>query len=210
MFDIHFIRRATVNNGPGFCTLVLLSKCHLSCKECINRYFLKNENAKNTSLTPLELVNVCLNDLCYQLPTGGGVTLGGGEPLLFYKDFKEFRKLLPVPVKFNIETSLNIEPEIFKEVIDLIDYFIIDIKSINSEIYKNYTGMDNKFVLENLNLLVQKNIQDKCLIVLPININTKESLEESRLFLKQNNFNNVEEFNYIVGEEYESRIKGRN
>ncbi|MDO4368569.1 MAG: hypothetical protein Q4C26_07745 [Bacteroidales bacterium] len=41
-------------------------------------------------MTPKELLGILMKDNLYFLATGGGVTFGGGEPLLRYEFITEF------------------------------------------------------------------------------------------------------------------------
>ena len=61
-----------------------------------------------------------------------------------------FREIAPQPWKINIETSLNVPQEHVRRLMEVIDEFVIDIKDMNPQIYKAYTGLDNAQVIENL------------------------------------------------------------
>ena len=77
------LRMAT--DGEGITTLVCAWGCPLRCKYCLNK-FTWDENTKVRRYTPQELYDKVRLDSLYFEATGGGVTFGGGEPLL-YADF---------------------------------------------------------------------------------------------------------------------------
>ena len=82
--------------------------------------------------------------------SNGGVTISGGEPLLQVKFlinlFKELKKM---NIHTAIDTSGNIKiTKDIKELINLTDLFLLDIKCINDKICKNLTGKSNKDELE--------------------------------------------------------------
>ena len=83
--------------------------------------------------------------------SGGGVTLSGGEPLLQYEFAIELLRLLPVHKA--IETSGFASGEVFKRVLDEVDYVMMDIKLADSEAHRRYTGVDNAPILENFKRL---------------------------------------------------------
>ena len=86
----------------------------------------------------------------YIIPSGGGVTVSGGEPLIHMEFlialFKELKKQ---GISTAIDTSgvFYLTPGI-KELIDLTDLFLLDIKCINDDICKDLTGVSNKKELE--------------------------------------------------------------
>ena len=101
-------------------------------------------------------------------------------------------------INLNIETSLQIENEAIKQLIPIIDFWLIDINTLDNNLYKQYTGGDNKIVLENLNILLQ--VKDKCKIRIPIipNFKNKEIALKEYEEIKKLGFNDIEIFNYII------------
>ena len=68
---------------------------------------------------------------------------------------------------------------------DDIDYWYIDIKDFNDEIYQSYTGKSNRVVLDNLKKLLEKVSAGKICIRMPIipGYNTEESRKEGIDFI---------------------------
>ena len=82
MSDIMAISRLRMGtDGKGVRTLVGFYGCPLNCKYCANHYCHQSETVR-ADYTPEELLEVLSIDEPYFLMTGGGVTFGGGEPLL--------------------------------------------------------------------------------------------------------------------------------
>lgn len=82
----------------------------------------------------------------------GGFTFSGGEPLMQY----EFLNALINELQgYNlcIETSGFAKSEIFSEVIRKLDFVIMDIKIADSDLHKQYTGVDNGIILKNFEIL---------------------------------------------------------
>ena len=67
-------------DGVGVTTLVAGAGCPLRCKWCINKKLLAM--GKPERVTPRQLYEKVRCDDLYFRATGGGVTFGGGEPLL--------------------------------------------------------------------------------------------------------------------------------
>ena len=79
-------------------------------------------------------------------PLEDGVTFSGGEPLLQYNFLIELIKLLKKEkIHIAIDTSGSVDlTDKIKELIDLTDLFLLDIKCINDDICQKLTGVSNK------------------------------------------------------------------
>lgn len=197
-FDVIGIQRHRINtDGTGITTLIGLKGCPLSCKYCINKDVLTLKKPKSYSYE--ELFTEVMQDYCYFIATKGGITFGGGEPLLHYNQIAEFRKILPLDIAINIETSLNIDSGIIEYIKSSITEWIIDIKDLDSNLYKRYTGKDVRKVIENLELISKLGLQNKCLIRVPLilNFNTDRDRDNSIEKLNKLGFHRINRFRYI-------------
>lgn len=115
-----------------------------------------------------------MKDIDYYSNSGGGLTLSGGDAL-FQFDFAF--EILTKAKKLGLNTCLESEGygEVnkFLEIIPLVDYFYFDYKITNPVDHLRYTGVTNKLVLENLEILnkQQAHITLRCVIVPGINDN---------------------------------------
>ena len=119
-------------DGPGIRYVIFVSGCHLKCKYCQNRDTWDIQNGHLVEVD--ELVNTILKYENYIKPSGG-VTISGGEPLLQAKALIElFRilKLYEIHIAIDTSGSFKLTDEI-KELIDLTDLFLLDIKHIVPE-----------------------------------------------------------------------------
>ena len=106
-------------------------------------------------LTPRELYDrVKVDDLYFQA-TNGGVTFGGGEPLMHAAFIRDFRALCGDRWRISAETCLNIPEKMLDTAIACVDEFIVDVKDTNPEIYRQYTDADNRQTLDNLRRLLE-------------------------------------------------------
>jgi len=148
------------SDGAGIRTLVCMHGCPLDCKYCINK-FTHDGSFSGTLYSIEELYEKVKVDNVYFRATGGGITFGGGEPLMqaeFISEFIRFTK----KNKWNyvIETSLAVPKEkliaLAGEISDretgLI--FHVDIKTLDSDTYRDYTGKSLTEAKENLMLLL--------------------------------------------------------
>ena len=200
---IGIVRHRLATDGKGVTTLVAFHSCPLRCRYCLNPQCLDPDIVWRT-ITTSELLNELLLDNLYFLATGGGVTFGGGEPLLRSEFIEEFCRIKPAEWKVNIETSLNVDRPHLERVLPHVDQFFIDIKDTNPNIYKQYTTRDNAQVLDNLQWLIEHDgMAEKILVRLPHipNHNTQDDVDRSRAILNEMGITHFDEFNYIVNPE---------
>ena len=149
------LRMAT--DGAGVTALVGAYGCPLQCKLCINPQTWQGRSDGKPPferVTPTELYDRVKIDNLYYLATGGGVTFGGGEPLLHTDFITAFRAVVPKEWHIYAESCLNIPEENLRAAARVVDHFFIDIKDMNPAIYRAYTGKDNTLVKANLALLL--------------------------------------------------------
>ena len=141
---------------------------------------------------------VKIDDLYFQA-TGGGVTFGGGEPLLHSRFIAEFRKLCGSKWHISAETCLNVPTDMLEIAAGCIDAFFVDIKDMNPEIYRNYTTRDNRRVIDNLKFLRARVSPENITVRVP-NIpgyNTPDDVKRSIDTLHSMGFENLDIFTYI-------------
>lgn len=194
------LRMAT--DGEGITTLVCAWGCPLRCKYCLNK-FTWNRNTKTDLLTPQELYDKVKLDSLYFEATGGGVTFGGGEPLLYADFLPAFRTVCGTGWKLYAETSLCVPAENVRIAAETLDGFIVDIKDTDPAIYRTYTGQDNTSAMENLRLLSTLTDPAKIRVRLPLipGYNTDEDRDRSEEHLLRMGIRNTDRFDYVVRED---------
>ena len=191
-------RHRLTTDGEGVTTLVAFSGCPLRCKYCLNKASWDLANGRD--YTPETLFEEVKIDQLYFLATRGGVTFGGGEPLLQVEFIKEFRGLCGSQWQLLAETSLNVPFENVETLDSVLDGYIVDIKDMNPDIYKVYTGQDNALVLSNLQWILQHGDPNRVMVRLPHipEFNTDEDVKRSKDQLIAMGVKNIDEFQYII------------
>lgn len=192
-------RHRIATDGKGITTLVAFHGCPLRCRYCQNPQCLSNDTVCRT-ITPQELYEEMSVDNLYFLATGGGVTFGGGEPLLYSEFIHDFCRIVPQEWNVCIETSLNVEHNYMEKLLPHIAHWYIDIKDMDDRIYRKYTGKSNKQVIENLKLLAAHTPQEHITIRLPLipNYNNEKHREASINTLRNIGFKNFDMLKYIT------------
>ncbi len=192
-------RHRLSTDGEGVTTLVAFHGCPLRCMYCLNPQSLGNAD-RYMEYTPKSLYDEVRIDELYFLATNGGVTFGGGEPCLRPDFIGEFRKLCGESWQLNLETSLNVPTANIEELLPIVNTWIIDIKDMNPDIYRSYTGKPNALVLDNLMLIAEAERQNDCIVRIPLipNHNTDADRAASRAALEALGFNRFDLFTYLI------------
>ena len=190
-------RHRIQTDGQGVTTLVCFHGCPLRCHWCLNPFSF-NPDTKYTPMTPEMLYQQVKKDELYFLATNGGVTFGGGEPLLYADFLKEFRQNCGKSWHLCAETSLAVPWEQVEKAAQCIDTFYIDIKDINPAIYNRYTGKDNELVLSNLKKLTAMLSPENIIVRVPLipGFNTKKDRQNSHHLLKSLGITQFDFFTY--------------
>ena len=160
-------RHRMQTDGQGITTLVCFHGCPLRCRYCINPFSFAPDT-RYTVMTPQTLYEHVKVDELYFLSTGGGVTFGGGEPLLYPVFLQEFRSVCGSSWHLCAETSLSIPPENVQTAAQCIDMFYVDCKDVDHDIYRCYTGKDNFQMLDNLEQLLSAAGTERIMARLPL------------------------------------------
>jgi pyruvate formate lyase activating enzyme len=171
VFDL---RRYSIHDGPGIRTTAFLKGCPLNCAWCHNPEsrnplpevfrqttkknggFSFSETAEHfgKEISSAELMNEIERDVIFFDESGGGATFSGGEPLL-QADF--LAELLYLCGKRGIHTTVDTSGcaplNSFEKTARLTDLYLFDIKIIDEQEHKKYTGASNKQILGNLEFI---------------------------------------------------------
>lgn len=196
---IGIARHRLSTDGDGVTTLVAFHGCPLRCRYCLNPQSLC-DGGRFREYSPEQLYAETRIDELYFLATNGGVTFGGGEPCLRPQFISEFRELCGSEWQLNLETSLNVPVANIEALLPVVNTLIIDIKDMNPDIYRDYTGQSNAPVLENLRLIAEAGRQSDCIVRIPLipDFNTDADREASRAALEQLGFTRFDLFTYQI------------
>lgn len=157
IFDI---QRYSLHDGPGIRTIVFFKGCHLRCRWCCNpesqEYGIQTMNMNGTTktvgrdVTVRELMSDLEKDRVYYERSGGGITLSGGE-CMAQPDFAE--ALLIACHRYGlttaIETTAFADRAVVERLIPHVDYVLMDIKHMDPDKHRAFTGQSNEQILSN-------------------------------------------------------------
>ncbi len=177
-------------DGPGNRLVYHLSGCNMKCIWCSNPEGMSLKAGKNYSTD--EIINECIRSKLMFF-SGGGVTFTGGEATLQQSELLTVLKALK---SNNIHTALETNGTSLKlaELLDYIDYLIMDFKHYDSDILKKYTGIGNQAIKQNFEYLCKTNRQLHIRIPIINKINSDNPKAFAEYFSKHNTSNVVFEF----------------
>jgi len=100
------------------------------------------------------LVHEIEKDIPFYRQSNGGVTLSGGEPLAQDEDLRVLLKeLKKTKINVSVETSLHVDWKKISRCLGYIDVFLVDLKHIDPEKFREFTSGNATLVLKNLEKL---------------------------------------------------------
>lgn len=183
-------------DGVGIRTLVAFHGCPLKCKYCPNVKAISGK--PHMVLTADELLEIVADDNIYYRASDGGITFGGGEPLMQAEFIKEFIEKAPRSWSFNIETSLAVPFKNIALIAPYIDRFFVDIKTLDPWKYKKYTEGRLSLALKNLKKLKKLVGSEKITVRIPTIPDFVDSAlqEKEAKKLKKLGFTDIDKFDY--------------
>ena len=127
------------------------------CGQCAEACMAEARQIAGLRYTIAELLAEVEKDVVFFDDSGGGVTLSGGEPLsqpLFAAAFLRACRERSIPTA--IETCGFAQTEIFLDTAVLADRVLFDLKLVDPEKHRRYTGVSNDSILHNLELLIAR------------------------------------------------------
>ena len=101
-----------------------------------------------------EVFDEILKDEVFYRRSNGGVTLSGGEPLLQPEFAEEILSMCrEAGIGTAVETTGDVPWETLEKIRPLTDLFLYDIKAMDTNVHREWTGRGNERILENLKKL---------------------------------------------------------
>lgn len=121
------------------------------CGECVSACLTEAREMAGKEMNIQEVLDKVLKDKIFIDSSGGGITLSGGE-MLAYPEFSE--NLLMAAHEEGLHTAVESSSFASRETIDRIfkhvDLALLDFKHMDSAKHKEYTGVPNEQILDNI------------------------------------------------------------
>ncbi len=168
IFDI---KKYAIYDGPGIRTTVFFKGCSMVCQWCHNpesknfgiEDFVVKDRVKKSikhkivgyEISVDEVMEKIEKDRVFYDESNGGVTFSGGEPLWQINFLLELlKRCKKSDLHTVVDTSGEARWKDFEKIQNYVDLFLYDLKIINADLHKKYTGISNKRVFYNLKKLI--------------------------------------------------------
>ena len=142
-------------NGKEGVTARFTENCSL-CGKCAEECFSEAIEIIGEEFSVDKIMHTIIKDKNLFITSGGGITFSGGEPLL-QPDFvaEAMKRCKAEGIQTAIESAVCVPWENIEKILPYCDYFICDLKSVDTDKHKNATGAGNEKIIENLKRLSQ-------------------------------------------------------
>ncbi|MBF0313651.1 MAG: glycyl-radical enzyme activating protein [Oligoflexia bacterium] len=176
IFDI---QKFSIHDGPGIRTLLFFKGCPLRCLWCSNPEgltstpsFFRDQKlcihcgqcehhcpsgalrVIGQEMSVSEVMKILMSDFIFYRESGGGITLGGGEPTMHSEFCLELlRQCRGQGTHTAIESCLYAPWKTIEQLLPWLDLWMIDLKVMDDKIHQMATGVSNTLILENMKKL---------------------------------------------------------
>lgn len=138
-----------------------------NCGNCIKVCPVNAKKIVGTIYSVAELIKRVEEDRIFYRNSGGGVTIGGGEPVLQYRFVSNFLKeCQQLNISTAIETCGFARWEQLEKVLDYTEFLFYDLKHMDPNAHRRLTGQSNDLILQNAKRANRKKL--KMIIRIPI------------------------------------------
>ncbi|MEN8245123.1 MAG: glycyl-radical enzyme activating protein [Thermodesulfobacteriota bacterium] len=137
------------------------------CGTCVDTCPAGARERAGKTETVESLMETIRKDVPFFDTSGGGVTFSGGEPLMQAQFLWEMLEACgKEDIHRVLDTTGYTDPDTLKRVARGIDLFLFDLKFMNAEQHRHFTGVSNEQILKNLELLA--NLGSRIIIRIPL------------------------------------------
>lgn len=167
--------KSILNFKRGKLNSIERSKC-TNCLACCNACPSDAIKQWGKSMSVEECMEEIRKDKGYYERSGGGVTVSGGEPLL-QSDFvaELFKACKDEGIHTCFESTFYADWKEIEKILPYTDIMISDIKHMDADIHKKYTGVHNDRILENLKRLASE--ERELILRIPIIPNVNDDMD---------------------------------
>lgn len=183
---VHSIQSLGTVDGPGVRFVVFLQGCNLRCKCCHNP---DTWDCSTGEVYTAEEIFTRATHYREYFGKAGGITLSGGEPLLQPEFAKElFTLCKKAGINTCLDTSGSLLNEKIKELLNVTDRVLLDIKYTDNSLYKRNVGCEYDMVLKFLDYLNKQKIPTALRqVIIPTVNDNKENILKVKTLAREHN-----------------------
>lgn len=160
------------------------TKC-TQCGICASVCPTKAIEMSGRNYTFTEIMRTIIRETNIMDSSGGGVTFSGGEPLMYPAALKELLTACGAEgIHRAVDTAGYVKQSVFEEIAPQTDLFLYDLKHMDPEKHKEFTGVSNELILNNLRWISSNSREYHVRIPLIKGVNTDDkNIEATADFL---------------------------
>ncbi|RKX81611.1 MAG: glycyl-radical enzyme activating protein [Spirochaetes bacterium] len=171
-----------IHNDELFGFITDPDKC-IQCGACVDVCYTDARKIVGRRMLLDEIMEELKKDTDYYKDSGGGVTFSGGEPLLQADAVSVLaQKCKNEGFHTALETAGYLPWQTFEQILPLIDLLYFDLKHIDSDIHRSFTGVPIELILDNIRLAGE--LQENMVVRIPVIPGFNDSLEIQRRMMK--------------------------
>lgn len=173
--------------GCGKCRTVCPNEACTLCGRCTLFCPADARKVCGKAYTVDEVFAEIIKDRAFYENSGGGVTFSGGECMLQIDFLYEIlKKCKENGIHTAVDTAGHVPFEHFAKILPYTDLFLYDVKLLDSEKHKQFVGVGNELILENLKKLLRAGarVWVRTPIIAAVNDNAAE-LQQIKALLAQ-------------------------
>jgi len=158
----------------------------IGCGQCASVCTYKALVVYGRRMSLQEVFEAVSADKLFYDSSGGGVTISGGEPLMQARFVRAlFDNLHDHAIHTCIETSGCVNSLVWRDILPSIDYVLYDLKLMESEKHRTFTGQPNDLTLSNAKVVVESGREFLFRMPLIPDVNdSPQNIKETAHFLK--------------------------
>ena len=166
------------------------------CESCVDACKFNAMNLWGAFVRAGDVLDSVEKDEMFYTRSGGGLTVSGGEPT---RRFAFTLALLKGAKERGIDTALDtcgyVSWQKLEALLEWTDIVLYDIKHMDPEAHKNFTGRDNALCLRNARKIAEKGIPMRIRVpVIPGRTDTVEALGKTAEFVEE-----LDQIGHIIG-----------
>jgi glycyl-radical enzyme activating protein family len=125
-----------------------------NCFRCLSVCYAEAIGKVGREVSPEQVFAEAEQDFPFFRNSGGGVTISGGEPMLQPEFTQQTLALFKkAGIHTALDTNLSISWKQYERILPFTDLVLADLKIMNPELHKTWTGQSNRIIFENLKKL---------------------------------------------------------
>lgn len=159
-----------------------------TCGKCVQACLNRSLDIVCTLKDAQEVVECVRKEEIFFRYTGGGITFSGGEPFVQSEFLRTLvNKFSILGIDMWVETCGHFEFDNVKDIIAELNHVFLDLKHMDSNRHKEYTGVGNEKILENAKKINEMGVPITVRIPSIPGVNlTEENIRNTAKFMKEN------------------------